>query len=60
MIPGELVAEPGELDLNAGRPTITLVVATTVAPEIVEPLALGDDFSAQQPEPAPPAARPGA
>ncbi len=34
--------------------------ATTVAPEIVEPLALGDDFSAQQPEPAPPAARPGA
>ena len=29
MIPGELLAEPGELELNAGRPTITLVVANT-------------------------------
>ena len=29
MIPGELLAEPGELELNAGRPTFTLVVATT-------------------------------
>ncbi len=29
MIPGELLAEPGELELNAGRPTITLMVANT-------------------------------
>lgn len=29
MIPGELLAEPGEIELNAGRPTITLVVANT-------------------------------
>ena len=29
MIPGELLAEAGELELNAGRPTITLVVANT-------------------------------
>ena len=29
MIPGELLAEPGELELNAGRQTITLVVANT-------------------------------
>ena len=29
MIPGELLAEPGELELNSGRPTISLVVANT-------------------------------
>ena len=29
MIPGELLAEPGELELNSGRSTITLVVANT-------------------------------
>ena len=29
MIPGELLPEPGELLLNAGRPTLTLVVANT-------------------------------
>ena len=27
MIPGEMLVEPGELELNAGRPTLTLVVA---------------------------------
>jgi urease subunit beta len=29
MIPGELLAAPGELELNAGRPTRTLTVANT-------------------------------
>ena len=29
MIPGELLAEPGELELNVGRPTVTLEVANT-------------------------------
>ncbi len=29
MIPGELLAEPGEIELNAGRATRTLVVANT-------------------------------
>ena len=29
MIPGEIQIEPGEIELNAGRPTITLVVANT-------------------------------
>ena len=29
MIPGELIAEPGELELNVGRATIELAVANT-------------------------------
>ena len=29
MIPGELLAEPGDIELNAGRPTLTLTVANT-------------------------------
>ncbi len=29
MIPGEMFIEPGELELNAGRETITLVVANS-------------------------------
>ncbi|MHB1216326.1 MAG: urease subunit beta [Thiobacillus sp.] len=29
MIPGEMQIEPGEIELNAGRATITLVVANT-------------------------------
>lgn len=29
MIPGELFVEPGEIELNAGRPTVTLTVANT-------------------------------
>lgn len=27
MIPGEIITAPGELELNAGRPTVTLEVA---------------------------------
>ncbi|MDP3584140.1 MAG: urease subunit beta [Thiobacillus sp.] len=29
MIPGEMQIEPGEIELNAGHPTLTLVVANT-------------------------------
>lgn len=29
MIPGEMNIEPGEIELNATRPTVTLVVANT-------------------------------
>lgn len=29
MIPGEILVESGELELNAGRPTLTLTVANT-------------------------------
>jgi urease subunit beta len=29
MIPGEYAIEPGEIELNAGRPTLTLEVANT-------------------------------
>jgi urease subunit beta len=29
MIPGEMQIEPGEIELNAGRSTLTLVVANT-------------------------------
>ncbi|MBD3881019.1 urease subunit beta [Phormidium tenue FACHB-886] len=29
MIPGELFVEPGEIELNAGRQTVTLTVANT-------------------------------
>jgi urease beta subunit len=29
MIPGEIVTAPGEIEINAGRPTITLTVANT-------------------------------
>jgi len=29
MIPGEMLVEPGELTLNADRPTLTMVVANT-------------------------------
>jgi len=29
MIPGEMQIEPGEIELNAGRPTLTIEVANT-------------------------------
>ena len=29
MIPGELFIAPGEIEINAGRPTVTLTVANT-------------------------------
>ena len=29
MIPGELLPEPGEIEINAGRATITLIVGNT-------------------------------
>lgn len=29
MIPGEIICPPGDIELNAGRPTVTLEVANT-------------------------------
>ena len=29
MIPGEIITAPGEIEINAGRPTVTLMVANT-------------------------------
>ena len=29
MIPGEIIPAPGEIELNAGRPTLTLTIANT-------------------------------
>ena len=29
MIPGELLVDAGDIELNAGRPTVTLAVANT-------------------------------
>ena len=29
MIPGEIICAPGEIEINAGRPTVTLEVANT-------------------------------
>ena len=29
MIPGEIIPAPGEIELNAGRPTVTVTVANT-------------------------------
>ena len=29
MIPGEIITQPGEIELNAGRETLTLIVANT-------------------------------
>jgi urease subunit beta len=29
MIPGEILVDPGDIELNAGRPTVTLTVANT-------------------------------
>ena len=29
MIPGEMQTQPGEIELNVGRPTLTMVVANT-------------------------------
>ena len=29
MIPGEIITAPGEIEINAGRPTVTLAVANT-------------------------------
>ena len=29
LVPGELLAEPGDIELNAGRPTCTIAIANT-------------------------------
>ncbi len=40
MIPGELFTEAGEIELNAGRPTVTLTVANTGD----RPIQIGSHF----------------
>ncbi len=40
MIPGELLIEDGEIELNAGRPTVTLMVANTGD----RPIQIGSHF----------------
>lgn len=40
MIPGELLVEPGEIELNAGRETVTLTVANTGD----RPIQIGSHF----------------
>lgn len=40
MIPGELLVDEGDIELNAGRPTVTLVVANTGD----RPIQIGSHF----------------
>ena len=44
LIPGELLPEPGELELNAGRPVTTLLVANTGD----RPVQVGSHFHFQE------------
>jgi len=44
LIPGELLPEPGELELNAGRPVTTLSVANTGD----RPVQVGSHFHFQE------------
>jgi urease subunit beta len=44
LIPGELIPEPGDLELNAGRPVTTLTVANTGD----RPVQVGSHFHFQE------------
>jgi urease subunit beta len=44
LIPGELIPEPGELELNAGRPVTTLLVANSGD----RPVQVGSHFHFQE------------
>lgn len=48
MIPGELLPESGEIELNAGRPTVTLSVANTGD----RPIQVGSHFHFYEVNPA--------
>ena len=48
LIPGELIPEPGDLELNAGRPITTLMVANTGD----RPVQVGSHFHFHEANPA--------
>ena len=48
LIPGELIAEPGDLELNAGRPVTTLTVANSGD----RPVQVGSHFHFHEANPA--------
>jgi len=48
MIPGELIAQDGEIELNAGRPTLRLSVANTGD----RPIQVGSHFHFYEANPA--------
>ena len=48
LIPGELIAEPGDLELNAGRPITILTVANTGD----RPVQVGSHFHFHEANPA--------
>ena len=48
MIPGELFVEPGEIELNAGRPTATVTVANSGD----RPIQVGSHFHFHEANPA--------
>ena len=48
LIPGELIPEPGDLELNAGRPVTTLTVANTGD----RPVQVGSHFHFHEANPA--------
>jgi urease subunit beta len=48
MIPGEMLIEEGEIELNAGRPTVTLKVANTGD----RPIQVGSHFHFYEVNPA--------
>lgn len=48
MIPGEIIVQPGEIELNAGRPTIQL----TVANRGDRPIQVGSHFHFYEVNPA--------
>ncbi|MCA1326423.1 urease subunit beta [Herbaspirillum sp. alder98] len=48
MIPGEMLVEPGEIELNAGRPTATVTVANSGD----RPIQVGSHFHFYETNPA--------
>lgn len=48
MIPGEIIAAPGEIEINAGRPTVTVQVANTGD----RPIQIGSHYHFYETNPA--------